>query len=704
MQSDLRIKSDVCFQSAGTSQHEQAGGWTASGARKVERMISERMRVRLGAIGLGLLILTSCNQAGGGIGDEAADGSLPDQTDSTTVDPPEEGSNPAPPAQTGDSSRAPTLAGCPIFPAENIWNVPVDRLPAAPNSADYIAAIGPEENLHPDFGSGLYEGQPIGIPFNLVSSDQPEVELAFEYEDESDPGPYPIPADPLIEGGPRSDGDRHILVLDQQDCTLFELFYAFPQSDGSWTAGSGAVFDLNSHQLRPDGWTSADAAGLPILPGLVRYEEVVSGEINHALRFTAPQTQRAYVWPARHHASDLTDPSYPPMGQRFRLKADFDISNFSTEVQVILRALQRYGMILADNGSPWFISGAPDERWNNEVLAEMKQVPGSAFEAVDTSSLMLHPDSGEAALAFDSATDGGQTPGQAAGGHLTYSLENGTVFRIEAVAGAEPENISQALDRLAPGSSDGLLNISPDGAWLALVSDRFDPECAGWPCLVIVDRDLSQGEAVRAGDELVHPEDFSAVASGGDLLVYPAQGGPHSQDLWVVNRAGSAWSPARLLTADSPFDYNYMPAMSEDGRSLLFDCGDIPYGVEATAICEVQSDGSGFRVVIEPGGGFTNFNQPDYAPDGSIVFEASKQGEYIWRLPPGGETPQKIGSQFFNDNTSCVLPDGRIASLWLDREGGPGAHELKVMSADGSEYFMPVSGFDVFDIGIGCGS
>jgi hypothetical protein len=221
------------------------------------------------------------------------------------------------------------------------------------------------------------------------------VPVTFYYEDESDPGPYPIPPDAPIEGGPEGDGDRHVLVVQEESCLLYELFDAWPQDGGaSWLAGSGAVFDLGGYALRPAGWTSADAAGLPILPGLVRYEEVAAGEIRHALRFTAPETRRAYVWPARHFASDLTGPQYPPMGQRFRLRADFDVSGFPAEVQVILRALQRYGMMLADNGSAWYLSGAPDERWDNDALHTLGQVAGADFEAVDVSGLMLNPNSG----------------------------------------------------------------------------------------------------------------------------------------------------------------------------------------------------------------------------------------------------------------------------------------------------------------------
>jgi hypothetical protein len=292
-------------------------------------------------------------------------------------------------------SYAQTLEGCPVFPADNIWNTPVDTLPVDKNSELYIDTIGRDKNVHPDFGSGLWEGAPIGIPYMVVDSSQAKTEVTFDYADESDGELYPIPDHPLIEGGPDGEGDRHILVVDKDTCTLYELFYAYPQGDGTWTAGSGAIYDLTSNALRPEGWTSADAAGLAILPGLVRYEEVAVGEIAHALRFTAPQTRNSYVWPARHYASDLTDERFPPLGQRFRLKADFDMSGFSPEVQVILTALKKYGMMLADNGSSWFISGAPDERWDNDILRELKQLKGSDFEAVDVSSLIINENSGQ---------------------------------------------------------------------------------------------------------------------------------------------------------------------------------------------------------------------------------------------------------------------------------------------------------------------
>jgi hypothetical protein len=303
-----------------------------------------------------------------------------------------------PGAATATPTATPVPGGpCTFFPPDNIWNTRVESLPLDPASATYVNTIGASGGLHTDFGAGLWDGGPIGIPYTTVPGTQPRVPVSFYYPDESDPGPYPIPTNAPIEGGPASTGDRHVLVVDRDACVLYETFDSWPNTDGSWDAGSGAIFDLNSHALRPAGWTSADAAGLPILPGLVRYDEVASGRIGHALRFTVPQTRRAYIWPARHYASSLTGLQYPPMGERFRLKASFDISTFSPTNQVILRALKEYGMFLADNGSAWFLSGVPDERWNNDDLRQLQlRVHGADFEAVNENGLMIDPNSGQA--------------------------------------------------------------------------------------------------------------------------------------------------------------------------------------------------------------------------------------------------------------------------------------------------------------------
>jgi hypothetical protein len=290
-------------------------------------------------------------------------------------------------AASARALRLPAAPGCPVFPADNAWNQRVDTLPVAANSAQLIASIGASSGLHADFGSGLWDGGPIGIPFDVVSRATPRSRVSFEYAAESDRARYPIPMTVHVEGGRGSAGDRHALLLDRTACRLYELYALYPSAGGGWRAGSGAVWNLRSNALRPAGWTSADAAGLPIFPGLARYDEVARGVIDHALRFTAVRTRRAYVYPARHYASSSDDPALPPMGLRVRLKASVDISGFPRQARVVLQALKTYGMILADNGSSWYISGAPDPRWSNDDLHTLGRITGSDFEVVDTSSL-----------------------------------------------------------------------------------------------------------------------------------------------------------------------------------------------------------------------------------------------------------------------------------------------------------------------------
>ena len=292
---------------------------------------------------------------------------------------------------TGVPVGANAPIGFRLFPPDNPWNADISSLRVERDSAAYLASMGLGTEVHPDFGT-VWDGAPNGIPYVVVRGTQPKVPITFYYADESDPGPYPIPLDAPIEGGPNSDGDRHILTLDVDNHLLYEVYDAhYDARTGQWTAGSGAIWDLNSNALRPPGWTSADAAGLPMLPGLVRYDEVQSGEITHALRFTVSETQRAYVYPATHYASYSTDPKLPPMGLRVRLKAGYDISGFPPEVQVILRALKKYGMIVADNGGPLYISGAPDPRWDDDALHAITQVKGSDFEVVETTGTAALP-------------------------------------------------------------------------------------------------------------------------------------------------------------------------------------------------------------------------------------------------------------------------------------------------------------------------
>lgn len=274
------------------------------------------------------------------------------------------------------------IAGCPLFPADNHWNQRVDRLPVHERSGAIMRSIGLDQPVHPSFGSGRYQGARIGIPYKVVPRGQRGVRVRFRYAGESDRGPYPIPRNPPIEEG----SDRHVLLVQRGTCRLYELFDV-ARRRGGWRAGSGAIFDLRSNRLRPWGWTSADAAGLPILPGLARYDEVRRGVIRHALRFTVRRTRRAFVYPARHFASPHTSPNLPAMGQRLRLRRTVDPGAFPPQSRVIVRALKRYGMLLADNGSSIYLTGAPSPGWDNGDLRSLRQLTGADFEVVDATAL-----------------------------------------------------------------------------------------------------------------------------------------------------------------------------------------------------------------------------------------------------------------------------------------------------------------------------
>ncbi|MGW3605122.1 hypothetical protein [Micromonospora sp. NPDC005161] len=301
----------------------------------------------------------------------------------------------SPSARTGIGARPrPPASACPVFPADNVWHADVSRLPVHSRSAAIVGSIGPAAAVHADFGAGTWQGAPIGIPVTVVGAGQRRVPVTFSYGDESDAGPYPIPPNAAIEGGPRGDGDRHVIVWDRDTCRVYELFDAHPAGEG-WRAGSGAVFDLRSNRMRPAGWTSADAAGLSILAGLVRYDEVAAGRIDHAIRVTVPRTRSGWTWPASHSASVNKEPSLPQLGQRLRLKRSVDVSRLPRQARIVAEAMQRYGVIVADHGSAWFISGTPDRRWDNDALHTLGTLRGSDFEVVDASELMVSRSSGE---------------------------------------------------------------------------------------------------------------------------------------------------------------------------------------------------------------------------------------------------------------------------------------------------------------------
>ena len=301
----------------------------------------------------------------------------------------------ASPSPTAGAWTPPTSLPCTLLPADNIWNRTINSLPVHARSAQYIASIGGSTMLHPGYGSRLWQGDTIGLPYIVVPAGQPLVPISFDYVEDSDPGPYPLPPDAPIQGGTNSSGDRHVLVVQAGSCALYEVFKGTPNGNGSWQARAGVRWDLTSNALRPDGWTSADAAGLPILPGLVRYDEVSAGAIRHAIRFTTEQINTAHIWPARHSDGWSTDPNVAPMGLRLRLKAGVNISGYPARVRVILQALKDYGMILSDTGGPLDIAGTPDGRWDDDEMHELEGIHASDFEAVDESGLMINVNSGQ---------------------------------------------------------------------------------------------------------------------------------------------------------------------------------------------------------------------------------------------------------------------------------------------------------------------
>jgi len=317
-------------------------------------------------------------------------------------------------AKTGRGAVASSAAGpvfpgthCPAFPADNVWNTPVTGLPVDPHSAQWLRNMAAGSTyLHPDYGPGG-GSSPYGIPWQITPAHPRFVKVHFGYADQSDRGPYPFAANTPIEGGAMANGDRHALMVDPTTCVLYELYDAYYHAGNRSTAGSGAIWHLESNRLRPAGWTSADAAGLPILPGLVNYDEVMSGHIDHAIRFTADTTDTSYIWPARHEAGSVNSPDYPPMGARFRLSAGFHLpsSECAKPCQVVIQAMKTYGLILADNGSNWYFQGTADARWTYTMVDQLKQIPASAFQAVDESCLVISRSSGQARQPGTSAYD-----------------------------------------------------------------------------------------------------------------------------------------------------------------------------------------------------------------------------------------------------------------------------------------------------------
>ncbi len=425
------------------------------------------------------------------------------------------------------NSAPPNLAGCQILPTNNVWNAPIDTLPVHASSSAWVNTIGANTKLHPDWGITETD---FGIPFTTVPGTQPKVPMVFDVADESDPGPYPFPPNAPIEGGAGSSGDRHVLVIETANCILYEAGNAYPQNNGaSWIGFSGAKWDLKSNALRTPGWTSTDAAGLPVFPGLARWEEVAAGEINHALRFTVPATRRGiYQWPATHWATNLADNlNNPMMGSRFRLKASFDISSFDARTQVVLRAMKKYGMIVADNGSAWYISGTSNVNWPSVVIDQLKGISGGNFEAVDVSSMIVNINSGEA----KSTTS---TP-------------------------------------VAPSNSPAIvLDLSGDGKADLLFRDSSNGSTAGW---LMNGLTTTASATIRMADpswSVTHTADFNGDAKA-DILWRKTDG---TVELWLMNGL-NVLSTATLLGPNSGWSVTHTGDFNGDGKAdILFSHTD----------------------------------------------------------------------------------------------------------------------------------
>jgi hypothetical protein len=464
------------------------------------------------------------------------------------------------------AGTSPPGASCPVFPADNVWNTDISQLPVNANSNAWLGSMNAgSTNLHPDFGSSGDPSAPYGIPYAVVTDAHPKVPVTFQFADESDKGPYPFGPETPIEGGANATGDRHAIMVDSTSCTLYELYDARYATTGS-TAGSGAIWNLTSDALRPAGWTSADAAGLPIFAGLLRPDEVAAGVITHAIRFTAVHTDTSYIWPARHQAGARSDPTLPPMGARFRLKASVDTSSYSPATQAVLRAMQHYGLILADNGSNWFFQGSASNDWDPTTIAQLKTIPASAFEAVDESSLMVSPDSGAVATA----------PPKIA---------------LTRLAGADRDSTSVAASQHAfPARlSAKAAVIASDAGFADALSAAPLAKSAGGPLLLTSPSGLSPG--VRAEISRVLPAGATVYVLGGDDAIAPVVEAQLSSSGYVPRRLAGAdrfgtavvvaqaiGSPSTIVEAtglDFPDGLSAGAAAAAIHRAILLTDGDV---------------------------------------------------------------------------------------------------------------------------------
>ena len=503
----------------------------------------------------------------------------------------------------------PGAPGCPIFPADNVWNTPIANQPVNARSDQWLASMNSAStNLHPDFGPSGDPTNPYGMPYTVVPPGHPFVNISFQYASESDPGPYPFGPDTPIEGGQNASGDRHALMVDPSTCTLYELFNAFYSPGGS-TAGSGAIWDLRSNNLRPAGWTSADAAGLPILPGLLRYDEVLSGNVTHAIRMTAQTTDTSYLWPARHEAGARSDPSLPPMGARFRLKASFDISGFSPQAQVILRAMQQYGLILADNGSNWYFGGTADSAWPLSLVDELKHIPASAFEAVDESSLMVSPDSGQAS-SFPGPVTGIAAP-PSGSGYWLADAEGAVSAHNVANYGSMAGTVLNApiTHIVSTPSGRGYWLVAGDGGTFAFGDAGFYGSMGGQhlnaPVVNMAPTPDGRGYWLVASD--------GGVFSFGDAAFYGSMGGaPLNQP--VVGMSADAQTGGYWLVASDGGIFAF-------GAPFFGSTGNLQLQRPVNGMAP-SAGGSGYWLVASDGGIFAFGAAPFLGSTGALTLNA----------------------------------------------------------------------------------
>ena len=561
----------------------------------------------------------------------------------------------ASPGVASAGTPVPGAPDCPMFPADNVWNTPIADLPVDPHSAQWLASMDASTtDLHPDFGPSGDPANPYGMPYTVVSPSHSTTKISFQYADESDPGPYPFGSDTPIEGGSQSTGDRHAIMVNPSTCTLYELYDAqYVQPPSLPTAGSGAIWNLNSDALRPAGWTSADAAGLPILPGLVRYDEVQSGAITHAIRMTADSTDTSYIWPARHEAGTASDPDLPPMGARFRLKASFDISGYSPQAQVVLRAMQQYGLILADNGSNWYFGGTADDNWPLSLIDELKTVPASAFEAVDESSLMVDPNSGQARQL-------GASVGCSSGPGYRMAASDGGIFSFcEPFLGSMGgTRLNAPVVGMAEARGDGgYWEVASDGGIFTFGSAAFEGSAGA----------LHLNAPVVGMAATPDGAGYWLVASDGGIFDYG--------DAGFYGSAGSVHLNKPIVgMAATPDGHGYWLVASDGG---IFSYGDAKfYGSrggqplnDSIVGMAASASGQGYWLVASDGGIFDYGDAAFYGSRGGqplnkpiVGMAASASGQGYWLVASDGGV-FNYGDALFHGSTGGIALDAPIVAM-----------------------------------------